>query len=97
MCDDKSFVRSAALRVYKGPSGAGKTEIPVKGNGTENANAFFISLCLSYGNFTGSTEGAGAAAAALSVVNTVSLERQPGTFSNLNSQFSIGASVINCW
>ena len=60
-----------------------------KGNGTENANAFFISLCLSYGNFTGSTEGAGAAAAALSVVNTVSLERQPGTFSNLNSQFSI--------
>ena len=28
MCDDKSFVRSAALRVYKGPSGAGKTEIP---------------------------------------------------------------------
>ena len=29
------------------------------------------------------------AAAALSVVNTVSLERQPGTFSNLNSQFSI--------
>ena len=29
MCDDKSFVRSAALRVYKGPSGAGKTEIPV--------------------------------------------------------------------
>ena len=30
MCDDKSFVRSAALRVYKGPSGAGKTEIPAK-------------------------------------------------------------------
>ena len=30
MCDDKSFVRSAALRVYKGPSGAGKTEIPAR-------------------------------------------------------------------
>ena len=30
MCDDKSFVRSAALRVYKGPSGAGKTEIPAE-------------------------------------------------------------------
>ena len=38
MCDDKSFVRSAALRVYKGPSGAGKTEIPVSTRYQRNAN-----------------------------------------------------------
>ncbi len=28
MCDEQSFVRSAALGCIKGPSGAGKTEIP---------------------------------------------------------------------
>ena len=56
-------------------------------NNPANGFAFVITKCLSYGSFTGDTEGAGTPAAALPIVNTVSLRR---TVDNgLNSDFSL--------
>ena len=57
-------------------------------NRVENPNASPINLCVSYGAFSGDTEGAGAPAAALTTVDTVSLRRTTNDFANRNASFS---------
>jgi glucose/arabinose dehydrogenase/cytochrome c peroxidase len=58
------------------------------GNTGENSNAPSTRVCVSYGAFTGDTEGAGPPAAALSTVDTVSLRRTANGFENQNASFS---------
>ncbi len=63
-------------------------------NNPANANADPINLCLSYGSFTGNTEGAGTPADELPIVNVTSLERFAnltafGAASNSNADFAL--------
>lgn len=58
---------------------------------------FGVNLCLSYGSFSGSTEGAGSPATALPITGAVSLKRfqNPGNFvgGQSNAAFQLGAST----
>ena len=51
---------------------------------------FGVILCLSYGAFTGDTEGFGPPAPALPVTGNMSLKRAPGSSSGRSSDFALG-------
>ena len=70
-------------------TGSGK--VCFKGN-PNNPGAFGVNLCLSYGSFTGSTEGAGSPASPLPTTGASSLARSTNTFvgGQLNSKFGLG-------
>ena len=62
------------------------------GNAAENVNAPSTNVCVSYGAFTGDTEGAGPPAPALSTLDTVSLRRTTNEFENANASFTRSSS-----
>lgn len=62
------------------------------GNTDENPNAAPVNVCVSYGAFEGDTEGGGAPAAALPLLDTVSLQRTAAGFDNRNASFSTSAT-----
>ncbi len=62
-------------------------KVCVKSN-PANPVAFSVNLCVSYGSFTGDTEGSGPPAPALPIVNTVSLRRTMDGTSNSDFQLT---------
>lgn len=64
------------------------------GNTDENPNATPMNVCVSYGAFEGDTEGGGAPAPALPLIDTVSLQRNGAGFSRSAAPTPGGAFTI---